>query len=134
MDFEKHMVERLTALLEQGETLQFPFWGKLSQGTGKGAVEYWCFLGVAGTDLLIANYGPLIRRDGFSIRIPLNPERITIRKSIGKRKYIIRLKKLSYAYCWKKIKIVVKRKHKKIRFQEESIAGFCDCVAKYIVW
>ena len=133
MDFETYMTNSLSALLKKNEHLQLAFCGKLHTGSIARPHEYYCFFGLVGNDLLIVNYSPLLKKNGFSVRLPLNTNKVEITKSILSDKFILNFQLNSTDWqTLEKFKIGVKSEHSKIKSQRENVTAFLSYIEKRV--
>ena len=131
MDFEKHMITSLSALLTKKEHLQLAFYGKLNVGSISRPHEYYCFFGLAENDLLIVCYSPLFHKNGFTVRVPLHIDQLKIKKKIMREKYSLCFRLNNAERPFGKFKIVVKSEHPKLKSQRENVAAFISYIEKY---
>ena len=129
MDFEKHMINSLSALLKKNECLQLAFYGTLHTGSLIKPHEYYCFFGLAGNDLLVVCYSPLFHKNRFAVRVPLQVNQVKIKKSSLGGKYQLSFRLNNTAWSpFEKFKIKVKSEHPKLKSQTESVAAFLSYI------
>ena len=129
MEFEKQMMDALSALLIRKEHLQVTFYGILRTGSLARPKEYYCLFGFTGEDLLIVSYSPLYKKKGFSVRVPLHISQVKTRKTLsGKYKLSFRLNDAQWPF--EKFRIVVKSKHPKMESQKENVAAFLTYIER----
>ena len=131
MEFEKQMMEALSALLKRKEQLQATFYGVLRTGSLPRPKEYYCLFGFTGEDLLIVSYSPLFKRKGFSVRVPLHIRQVKIQESLTGGKYTLRFRLNDAWRPFEKFKIVVKKEHSKLESQKENVEKFLSVIEEY---
>lgn len=131
MDFEKHMITSLSALLKEKEHLQLSFYAKLHAGSISRPKEYYCFFGLAESDLLIVCYSPLFHKNGFSVRVPFSINQVKIKKELMSEKYSLSFRLNNVEHPFEKFKIVVKNEHPKLKAQSQNVAAFISYIEKY---
>jgi len=124
MDFEKHMITSLSALLKKKEHLQLAFYGKLHIGSISRPHEYYCFFGLAESDLLIICYSPLFHKNGFTVRVPLHIDQVKIKKKLMSEKYSLCFRLNNTDHPFEKFKIVVKSEHPQLKVQKKMSLPF----------
>lgn len=133
MNFEKHMIMSLSALLRKNEHLLLSFYGTLHTGSWPKPHEYYCFFGLAGNDLLVVCYSPLFHKNRFAVRVPLQVNRVRIKKSLLSEKYQLSFNLNNTAWPpFEKFKIKVRSEHRKLKSQKENVAAFLTYIEKYV--
>lgn len=132
MDLEKQMRMSLSTLLNDKECLELAFYGTLHTGVFLRPHEYYCFFGLTQNDLLVANYSPLFRKNGFTIRIPLYINQVKIKKGLMSNKYYLNFRlNNTEQHLFDKFKIIVKINHPKISTQKENVELFFAYIEKH---
>ena len=109
MEFEKQMMDALSALLNRKEQLQATFYGILRTGSLPRPKEYYCLFGFTGEDLLIVSYSPLFKKMGYTLKFRLNDA----------------------CRPFEKFKIVAKKEHSKLESQKENVDMFLSVIEEY---
>ena len=130
MEFERQMMDALSALLKRKEQLQATFYGILRTGSLPRPKEYYCLFGFTGEDLLIVSYSPLFKKKGFSVRVPLHIRQVKIQESLTGGKYTLRFRLNDAWRPFEKFRIVVKSKHPKMESQKENVAAFLTYIER----
>ncbi len=84
MTYKELMMESLTKLLKKGESLLYPIYGILTEGTQ----QYYAYLGFAGNDMLVA----LVESNkeiSYTTRIPLDIKSVKMKQTKIFKQYII---------------------------------------------
>ena len=92
--------------------------------------EYICFFGLVGNDLLVVNYSPASRNDGFSVRVPLHIKQVEIKKAVLREKYRISFWLNQAQWPFERFHIIAKRRYPQIASQEESVSAFLAYIEK----
>ena len=116
MDYKKLMIESLSSMLEEGETLRSPFYGSLI----KGELAYFGFFGLTETALLVAILGRGTEEISSYNRIPLNIEKVRIKKKILPTRYTVSIFTKENTFC----QLQAFKKVVRINCQTESVHGF----------
>ena len=132
MEFEKQMLDALSALLKRKEQLQATFYGILRTGSLPRPKEYYCLFGFTGEDLLIVSYSPLFKKKGFSVRVPLHIRQVKIQESLTGRKYTVKFYLNDAERPFERFKIVVKKEHSKLELQKENVAAFLAYIERNV--
>lgn len=88
MTYSQLMLQSLSDLLEDGETLKHPVYGTLLQKH----THWFGFWGLTDKHLLIALLKGSSKKISWSSRIPLEIKEVTRRKSIFPRQFILNIK------------------------------------------
>lgn len=131
MEFEKQMMDALSALLNRKEQLQATFYGILRTGSLPRPKEYYCLFGFTGEDLLIVSYSPLFKKMGFSVRAPLHIRQLKIQESLTGGKYTLKFRLNDACRPFEKFKIVAKKEHSKLESQKENVDMFLSVIEEY---
>lgn len=85
------MVQSLTRLLKNNETLQYPFYGAIEQ-IGKQKQPFFFFFGLTGNDLLVAILNPFdAGKIDWTSRVPLDMRGCVIKKSMIPKLYKVHI-------------------------------------------
>ncbi len=118
MTYAKLMTESLSALLEDGEKLLYPVYGTIKQKNG----HWFGFLGLTEHYLLIALLEGRSKRIGWTIRVPLDIKKVTIKKGIFSLFYNIKVEFLEGDAG----NFLISKKVLGIEGQEKNLKGFID--------
>lgn len=132
MEFEKQMLDALSALLKRKEQLQATLYGILRTGSLPRPKEYCCLFGFTGEDLLIVSYSPLFKKKGFSVRVPFHIRQVKIQESLTGRKYTVKFYLNDAERPFERFKIVVKKEHSKLELQKENVAAFLAYIERNV--
>ncbi len=116
MTYHELMLQELPKLLELGETLRYPIYGTLRQGTQ----NWFGYFGLTEEHLLIAILAPFGKRIEYTTRIPLDVKSVKIKKSFVPMQYKVRVD----FHEGNPLKMNVSRKVFGMAMQEENLEGF----------
>ena len=116
MDYKKLMMESLSSMLEEGETLRFPFYGSLV----KEKLAYFGFFGLTENVLLVALLGRGNEDISSYSRIPLDIKEAHIKKTLIPTGYKITIFTNDNTFC----QIQAYKKVLNINCQAENVTAF----------
>lgn len=116
MDYKKLMMESLSSMLEEGETLRFPFYGSLV----KEKLAYFGFFGLTENALLVALLGRGNEDISSYSRIPLDIKEVHIKKTLIPTGYKITIFTNDNTFC----QIQAYKKVLNINCQAENVTAF----------
>lgn len=114
---EEWMIESLSSMLEDGETLRCPIYGMLFQSRIR-LSTYSCFFGLTKNYLLIAILSPFTKSVSWTSRVPLDVKKVKVKKRLLWRKITIRFNE------GKPCRMLVSRKAMGIKNQEQNLEEF----------
>lgn len=123
------MLDSLSSLLEEGETLQAPVYGCLME-RGFFPHNYFGFFGLTESQLLIAILNPFDgKRIDWVNRVPLRIRRVTIRKSLVLFQYTVKLRFLEGNPC--RLRLSTKLFCGDFDDQAANVTAFLDGLRRY---
>lgn len=118
MTHNEFMMDSLSKLLKEGETLKCPFYGTLNQANR----TFFCFFGLADNDLLIAVRSDFGQYITYTTRVPLDVKSVTVKTTSMLHQRVIDISFLEGSPC----KITASPKIIGVGSQLESLDAFID--------